>query len=136
MSDYPHNTGDDSDDPTLLPPDTYYEIINPATGEIRFNKDDPEYRVLKQALMTAGFDIDTIQTEDELNDVLGPSRYGHHISVFRAARRAAKAKTSLEWALLHAVATGNLREADRLRKKLKRRNALGLRVISSHTPEE
>jgi hypothetical protein len=120
---------------TGSPPETHYEVINPETGEIRFIKDDPFYHTLKQALMTAGVDIDAVKTEAELNDLLHPARYGNHVVMFLHARHAALAKKSVVHAALHASEIGNYAEAERLMAILRRRRELGLRVVPGKNRE-
>jgi len=111
-------------------PESHYEVINCETGEIRFIKDDPVYRVLKHALITAGFHIDTVKTEREHNAIVGHP-YLDHLYAFLVARTAAMKDRSLEHALIHAIDCGNREEMKRISEKLRRRKTIGLRVIRS-----
>jgi hypothetical protein len=108
--------------------EAHYEVIDKESGEIRFIKDEPFYRTLKHALMTAGFDIDSIRTEREHDDIVY-RRYGDHVEAFITARAIAMKHKSLERAILAAILQGDHAEAQRLLEKLERRKAAGLRVI-------
>lgn len=109
--------------------ETFYEITNPDTGEIRFIEPDPFYTTLKQALMAAGKDIQDITTEAQLDHVLSVDGYGNHIKTLIEQKWLNRTPKTTRGALTRAIILGHHDEAQQLRDILDRRERLGIRAV-------
>jgi len=114
-------------DPELLPDfEGFFEVSNPETGEIRFIHSDPFYRTLKNALLSAGTDINDIKTEDQLMHTLSNEGQGGHISHFIQQKWINRKPTTLQQSMARALIIDDWDLYWELKKILQRREASGL----------
>jgi hypothetical protein len=104
---------------------------DPATDRITFIKDSPGYKIRRAVSISVGVDIGRIETETQLDEF--DERHHDLIMEVVLARAMSRPDSNLEGAWLKAVVRGDYKKAEAIASRLKRRRAIGLRVVNGNS---
>ena len=114
-------------DPSALPDfEGFFEVTNVTTGEIVFVETDPFYKTLKNALNSAGANINDIKTKDQLMHTLSQDGLGAHITYYIQQKWQNRTPTTLRKAMSRALFINDMELYKKLKAKLERRETIGL----------
>jgi len=124
MKDDIDNTQSDKFRQRLTHYENYYRVIDKSSGKIVFHQDHPHFKSAQKMFASIGSDSFSRRTEKELHEK-------HHARLMHGIyeKNKSKAKSSLKSAFVIAFLDGNREEAAVINRRLKRRKALGLKVI-------
>jgi hypothetical protein len=109
--------------------DPFYQVVDPDNSRIQFDINHAFYKTLKNALLSAGKDIDSIATEEELYDTISIRGLGYAIQIYIEAKWRNRKPKTLQQALTKAIILNDITLAQEIRAKIKKRNSIGLRRI-------
>ena len=106
--------------------DLFYSL-HPDTGMLLFDKGHPDYKSTRDGLRLAGIDIDTLMSEDVLEEYI--HEYRELIYEAITSKWLTRNPVTLYQKKCHAFARGDRAEAVRLQHIIERQQALGLSVL-------
>jgi hypothetical protein len=109
--------------------DNFYTVDEAGTRITGFRRELPLFANIRDVLASHGIDIESITDPEEMEALIGVEKYGYQIMAVVEQRLLAGAHKSTAAALMAAVVRGDTEAADCLGEKLKRRRAMGLKVV-------